>query len=96
MKSFLLFILLTNSLEANDLARISSKESALLIGEALLQAVYGKDVLRQRPFKINETKATWILDGTFHCPKGQHCLGGVAHLEFSKADGRIIKVNHGK
>lgn len=96
MKVIFLCFLIISHLFADEGVLIKNKEAALLVGEALLQAIYGENVLRQKPFKISETKEAWILDGTFHCPKGQHCLGGVAHLEFSKFDGRILKVTHGK
>ena len=75
---------------------IKDEKAALKVGEAILVSVYGEQVLAQRPFKIGSTKKSWILDGTFHCPKGQVCFGGVARVEFNKHDAQVINIEHGK
>lgn len=97
MKKIIIFALFYSAigfcLEQGDIAL---EKQATRVGEALLVKVYGKSILSQRPFKISSTKETWILEGTFHCPQGQVCLGGVAFIEFRKKDGNVVKVIHGK
>lgn len=73
-----------------------NKKKAISYGEEKLVKTYGKQVLSQRPFIVTSTNDNWIMDGTFHCPSGQICLGGVAHIEFRKRDGTVLSIIHGK
>lgn len=93
---YIFFMLFCFSICAQTKTLLGDKDDAIRIGEAFLESIYGPEVLKQRPFKVSSTKNTWILDGTFHCPKGTVCVGGTAHIEFNKSDGAIVKVNHTK
>lgn len=73
-----------------------NKDAAIKVAEILLVQIYGEQVLSQRPFQAKPVEGYWIIDGTFHCPKGDHCLGGVAHIEMSQKDGQVRNVIHGK
>ena len=72
---------------------IKSDSVAFDYGMSILKSIYGEDVLKQKPFNLSlYNDSIWILEGTL--PEGVD--GGVAHIEFEKRNGRIIKVNHGK
>ena len=81
---------------AAETERFSSKESAVGIAEAFLVSIYGEQVLKQRPFIANSDGNYWSVVGSFHCPKGALCVGGVAQIKFSKKDGQISSVGHTK
>jgi hypothetical protein len=81
---------------SSEVIKFNTELSALKQAEMILVNMYGKKVLSQKPFQIISTKDTWIIDGTFHCPENQYCLGGTAHLEFFKKDGKIKNIIHGK
>ena len=64
-----------------------------VIAEKELVKVYGKQVLKQRPWKISRNDDKSItLSGTFH---GQG-KGGVAEITLQKNDGKILRIIHGK
>lgn len=75
---------------------IPDSVTAVKIAEAILVPIYGKEVLKQRPFKSNLQGDIWKIEGTFHQIKGHLRLGGVASLEIKKSTGQILKVIHGK
>ena len=68
-------------------------EKLITIAEKELVKVYGKRVLKQRPWKITHSDEKSItLTGTFH---GQG-LGGVAEITLQKSDGKVLRMIHGK
>ena len=70
---------------------------AIKIAEAVLIPIYGEKVINdEKPFKAELKDGVWIVEGTFYCPEGQTCKGGVAIVEISKDDGKILRVSHGK
>ena len=68
-------------------------EKLITIAEKELVKVYGKQVLKQRPWKITRSDEKSItLTGTFH---GQG-LGGVAEITLQKSNGKVLYWIHGK
>ena len=79
-----------------DTSRIKFSNSKLAIDFAIskLDSVYGKEQINsEKPFAISliENKF-WYVTGTL--PEGY--LGGVAEILFSKYDGKILYLIHGK
>lgn len=73
-----------------------SKEQAIKIAEEKLVEVYGKQVLKERPFSASLDNNTWNISGTMHCPKGDLCAGGVAHISISAKGGKVLNFTHDK
>ena len=73
-----------------------STNIAIEIAEAKLCQVYGKRVLRQRPWKIKYIGDNILITGTLHRDGESNRKGGVAQISINRHDGRIIKVTHGK
>ena len=68
-------------------------EKLITIAEKELIKVYGKQVLKQRPWKITHSDEKSItLTGTFH---GQG-KGGVAEITLQKSNGKVLRMIHGK
>ena len=67
--------------------------TAKKIAEAIWLPIYGDDVLKQKPYKVQLIKdSIWIVEGTLK----PNYSGGVAYIEIRKSDGTILKVTHGK
>jgi len=67
--------------------------TAKRIAEAIWLPIYGKKVLTEKPYQATlNSKGVWVVAGSL--PKGMD--GGVAYIEISKRDGRILEVTHGK
>ena len=63
------------------------------IAEKKLVKVYGKQVLKQRPWKITRNDEKSItLTGTFHVQG----VGGVAEITLQKSNGKVLRMIHGK
>ena len=68
-------------------------EKLITTAEKELVKVYGKRVLKQRPWKITRSDEKSItLTGTFHV-RG---VGGVAEITLQKSDGKVLRMIHGK
>ncbi len=68
-------------------------EKLITIAEKELVKVYGKRVLKQRPWKITRNDEKSItLTGTFHGPG----KGGVAEITLQKSNGKVLRMIHGK
>jgi NTF2 fold immunity protein len=72
--------------------------TAIRIADAVLIPIYGDDaVASQRPLVASLVGETWYVSGTLPKPSsGTVVVGGVAHVEISKYDGRILRVAHGQ
>ena len=67
--------------------------TAKRIAEAVWLPIYGKKVLSEKPYQATlNSKGVWVVEGFL--PKDMD--GGVAYIEISKQDGRILAVTHGK
>jgi hypothetical protein len=72
---------------------VPDKKTALKIAEAVLVPIYGEEVIeKEKPFVAILKDGVWTVNGTL--PKGM--LGGVALVQISKIDGKIIRIIHGK
>jgi hypothetical protein len=81
---------------------VPDSATAVRIAEAVLIPVYGeKKVESERPFTAKLKDEVWTVHGTLHCPDGHggtttQCAGGVAEVQISKVDARILSMGHGK
>jgi NTF2 fold immunity protein len=72
---------------------VPTKDVAIKIAVAVWEPIYGADkIADEKPYRATLTEGVWTVEGSL--PKG--AKGGVALAEISKADGRIIRVSHGK
>jgi NTF2 fold immunity protein len=84
-------------------AYVPDSETAVKVAEAVLVPVYGKSqVESERPFVAKLKTDVWTVSGTLHCPDAQggttttNCNGGVAVVEISRTDARILSMVHSK
>lgn len=72
---------------------VPDKKTAIAIAEIISEKIYGKQVIiNEKPFKTTLIKGQiWAVRGT---PPA--ALGGVLYMEIQKADGKILKVVHGR
>ncbi len=76
---------------------VPDEATAVKIAEAVLVPIYGeKQIESERPFHAELNGDVWTITGTFHCPVGRICAGGVAEIQLSATDARILSVRHGK
>jgi len=82
---------------------VPNQETAVRIAEVVLIPIYGKDRLEsERPFTAKLKENTWTVYGTLRCSDGKGgsttvgCRGGVAIVEISKLDARVLSVSHGR
>lgn len=81
---------------------VPNSATAEKIAEAVLSPVYGeKKIESERPFTAKLKDGVWTVSGTLRCPGGHggsttQCTGGVAVVQISKDDGRVISMNHYK
>jgi hypothetical protein len=80
---------------------VPGKETATKIAEAVLIPVCGKDSIEnEKPFTATLKGNTWTVRGTLRCADGKggtttvNCHGGVAVVEMSKSDARILSMIH--
>ena len=72
---------------------VPTRGTAVRIAEAVLIPIYGeRNIQKQKPLNASLKGNVWRVTGTL--PKNM--LGGVALIEISKGDGRILRVTHGK
>lgn len=81
---------------------VPDSATAVRIAEAVLTPVYGqKQIESERPFTAKLKDGVWTVSGTLRCPDGRggittSCNGGVAVVQVSKLDARILSMMHGK
>jgi hypothetical protein len=72
---------------------VPNADVAIKIAVAVWEPIYGAEhIAKEKPFRAVLKDGVWTVQGSL--PKGMK--GGVALAEISKADGRIIRVIHGK
>ena len=72
---------------------VPDEKTAIKIAEAVLLPIYGAEkISKEEPFVAKLKNRIWLVSGTL--PRGW--IGGVAIIEISKADGKILRVSHGK
>jgi hypothetical protein len=81
---------------------VPDSKTAVKIAEAVLIPVYGeKQIDSERPFTATLKNGVWTVGGTLRCPDGKggittDCDGGVASVQISKDDARILYMLHSK
>lgn len=82
---------------------VPNQETATKIAEAVLIPVYGKVAIEtEKPFTAELKENVWTVYGTLRCPDGKGgtttvgCRGGVAIVEISKLDARVLSMTHGR
>ena len=71
---------------------VQDEETAKKIAEAVWLPIYGKGIEKEEPFVAVLNNGVWTVRGTL--PKNY--MGGVAEIQISKDDGKILRVIHGK
>ena len=72
---------------------VPDEGTAIKIAEAVLLPIYGAEqISKEKPFVAKLKNGVWLVSGTLP----RDWLGGVAMVEISKADGKILRVTHGK
>ena len=66
--------------------------TARKIAEAVLLPIYGKEIISQKPFKVELIGDVWVITGV----RKELALAGVVHIEIQRSDCKILKVFHGK
>lgn len=100
--AFCLLALLTSPLFAADESKhnsipksgvIPDKATAIKVAIAVWEPIYGAEqIAKEKPYRATLANGTWTVQGSL--PKGW--VGGVVLAEISKADGRILRISHGK
>ena len=101
---FFIFVLISTFVEAQTKHSVipqngfvPDKETAIKIAEAVWTPIYGSEKIDQeKPFVAELRNDIWTVSGTLNSGPGTTRKGGVATIEISKKDGRIIRVSHGK
>ncbi len=72
---------------------VPDSATAAAVARVLLTRIYTRAVMREEePLTARLEADVWIVVGTL--PEGM--LGGAARIELAKADGRVLRVTHGK
>jgi len=81
---------------------VPDAETAIKIADSELSHVYGKKQIQsEHPLTARLKDGIWTVWGSLHCPDGKGgvtdtCLGGVARIEMSERDVRILSISHTK
>jgi hypothetical protein len=102
--STLAIVALASSHDSPKRNYVPNAETAVAIAEAVLIPVYGrKHIESERPFRATLKDDVWTVAGTLYCGDGKpqtdklpSCVGGVAVVQISKIDARIISMTHYK
>lgn len=72
---------------------IPDEVTAIKVAVAVWEPIYGAEqIAKEKPYRATLANGTWTVQGSL--PKGR--VGGVVLAEISKADGRILRISHGK
>jgi len=72
---------------------VPDEKTAIAIGVAVLIPIYGKQqIAREMPFGAKLNGDVWRVEGSL--PWGH--VGGVAEIEISREDARVISIIHGQ
>ena len=72
---------------------VPTSEVAIAIAVAVWGPIYGTcEIADEEPYRATLDDDVWTVEGSL--PEGMK--GGVAIAEIAKADGRILRVSHGK
>lgn len=72
---------------------VPDAETAIAIAVAVWNPIYGKEkIRREAPYNAALSQEVWTITGSLP----EKMVGGVAVVEISKNDGRILRMSHGK
>ena len=72
---------------------VPDEATAIKIAVAIWTPIFGKaKIAKEKPYHATLKGDVWTVEGSL--PEGY--FGGVAHVEISKEDGRILLLYHGK
>lgn len=76
---------------------VPDRQTAAIIGYNVLKGIYGeKQIVSENPFHVClKNDSVWVVEGTLDAAGGD-VKGGVAHIEISRRDARVIKYYHGE
>lgn len=70
---------------------------AIKIAVAVWEPIYGEEkIAAEKPYQAALTNGVWTVVGSLPVRAERIVVGGVAIAEIAKADGRVIRVSHGK
>jgi hypothetical protein len=72
---------------------IPDEATAIKVAVAVWEPIYGAEqIAKEKPYRAMLANGVWTVQGSL--PKGR--VGGVVLAEISGADGRILRISHGK
>ena len=72
---------------------VPDEQTAIRIAEAVWTPIYGRQSIEaRRPLRAKLIEGVWHVEGTL--PEGMR--GGTPEAEIAQADGKILRVSHGK
>jgi hypothetical protein len=72
---------------------IPDEATAIKVAVAAWEPIYGVEpIAKEKPYHATLANGVWTVMGSL--PKGR--VGGVVLAEISKADGRVLRISHGK
>ncbi len=92
-----------NKTKINKVNLKLDKETAIKLAEIILVKVYGKKVLKQRPWIVTDNETEFKITGS--TPKVKQStnskyrtiyVGGVAEIKIRKSDAKVMYCMHGK
>jgi hypothetical protein len=77
---------------------VPDSATAVAIAVAVWTPIYGASrIASERPYSATLEDGIWTVLGSLpEAPPGYATVGGVALAEISKADGRILRISHGR
>ena len=73
---------------------VPDEKTAIAIAVAAWLPIYGEETIQnEKPFKAVLKDGIWHVEGTLPV---QYTMGGVAEADISKANGKIVRISHGK
>jgi hypothetical protein len=72
---------------------IPNSDVAIQVGTSILTPIYGEArISKEKPFKATLSGDVWVITGTLNRSSD---FNGVALIELSKSDGRVLRISHG-
>lgn len=81
-----------------ELGEIKDFEEAKKVAEKIWIEVYGKEVLKKRPYKVffDYESEVWLVEGSSSSSKYAITNGGVPYFIVEKKTGRVLAIWHDK
>ncbi len=77
---------------------VPDAKTAIQVAKAILIAHYGENQIKQElPLRVTQKVNVWRIEGTLKKPWfGDTVMGGVAEIEISAIDGKVLNMCHGQ